>query len=388
MPAAKIAVVHPPFGGGGSDAVALWTVAALKDRYDVSLITSGKVNIQWLNESCGTDLSLQDFSVIQAPLPLGIGRAKKFAALRGSFIQWYCQRVASRFDLMISAYNPLDFGVPGIQLIADFSFDSGLRRKFGGTDSKLGRIAYGASTLRTIYLRLCSAISPGEPARWKSNLTVANSEWSRRVMDERYGVKSQTIYPPVVNEFPQVNFSDRTDGFVCLGRLVPEKGMEVVIEILRLVRQRGHNIHLHILGGGEPAYVKTLQDLRAQHGDWVILEGWVAGKKKADIIANHRFGISGRQNEPFGMAVAEMVKAGCIVFTPDNGGQVEIVNHENLVFQDVQDAVERICEVLSNPAAQDNLRQHLTTGAQHFSVEAFQRGIRNVVSEYFQGHNT
>jgi hypothetical protein len=38
--------------------------------------------------------------------------------------------VASRFDLMIGGYGPLETGARGIQLFADLSFDDELRRAF------------------------------------------------------------------------------------------------------------------------------------------------------------------------------------------------------------------------------------------------------------------
>ena len=60
---------------------------------------------------------------------------------------------------MVSAYNPMDFGVPAVQFVADFSFDYGMRRELDGTERGLGRIVYGANPLRKSYLLLCSAIS-------------------------------------------------------------------------------------------------------------------------------------------------------------------------------------------------------------------------------------
>jgi len=381
----KVAVIHPRLGRGGSEARALWAIDALKGSYDVTLVTSGEVDFASLNAYYGTQLSLGDVTVLRAPLPPLLRSTGRFEALRGHLFQRFCQRIASRFDLMVSAYNPMDFGVPAVQFVADFSFDDGMRRELDGTERGLGRIVYGANPLRKSYFLLCSAISPSGPERWGSNLTVANSEWSRRIMDKRYGVKARTVYPPVLGQFPEVPFEERENGFVCLGRLVPEKRMDVVIEVLRRVRQRGHDVHLHILGGGDTAYVESLRDLQAKYRDWVFMEGWVGGEEKARMVTGHRFGISGRANEPFGIAVAEMVKAGCTVFVPNGGGQVEIVNHPGLIFDDEDEAVDKICGVLEDTSLQRDLEVHLAQGVDRFSVEAFQKGIREVVVDFFQG---
>jgi len=387
MHSAKIAVVHPPFGWGGSDAVALWTLAALKDDYDVSLIISGSVDIQRLNEFHGTKLAPQDFSILQVPLPLGVRNPKKFAALRGRFIQRYCQRVAPSFDLMVSAYNPCAFGVRGIQIVADLQELPQILPL-----RNWRRWWYGKTPLRKAYLKLCDSISHTSPAAWKNNLTLVNSKWTAELMRDSYGVETGVLYPPVSSEFSPVPYGKRETGFVCIGRIIPEKGIETIVEILARVRDRGHNVHLHVVGGAESnsTYADNLQQkLQDLYPDWVFFEGRVDEGNKNELIWNHRFGISGRQNEPFGIAVAEMVKSGCIVFVPDNGGQVEIVNHRDLVYQDVPDAVERIDKVLSSPESQDSLREHLSLGAQEFSVEAFQQGIMNVVSDFFKaaGHD-
>ena len=57
---ARIAIVHPCLGFGGSEARALWTLEALKDKYGVSLITDGDVDLPRLNEYYGTMLRTGD----------------------------------------------------------------------------------------------------------------------------------------------------------------------------------------------------------------------------------------------------------------------------------------------------------------------------------------
>lgn len=202
-------------------------------------------------------------------------------------------------------------------------------------------------------------------------------------MRQRYGLEARTLYPPVADGFPSIPYSERENGFLCIGRLAPEKRMDTVIDILSRVRRRGHDIHLHILGGSaDSQYARALKKLRRTHQEWVFLEGAVFGERKKELIAKHRFGISGRTNEPFGIAVAEMVKAGCIVFTPNGGGQVEIVDHPHLVYSDVGDAALKIERVLESAPMQTHLREHLANGSQRFSIENFQKGIRVAVDDF------
>jgi glycosyltransferase involved in cell wall biosynthesis len=77
-----------------------------------------------------------------------------------------------------------------------------------------------------------------------------------------------------------------------------------------------------------------------------------------------------------------MVKAGCIVFVPDGGGQTEIANHPDLIYPDDEAAVEQIDAVLRNPEKQKALRQHLKDSGRRFSTDIFQQGILDLTREF------
>jgi glycosyltransferase involved in cell wall biosynthesis len=377
----KIAIVHPQLGWGGSEAVALWALAALKDEYDVSLVTAGNVDIGGINEFYGTDLDPSGFSILQVPLPIGIRKTAKFAALRWRFVQRYCQKIAPNFDLMVSGYNPCVFGVKGIQLVADLEALPSILLL-----NNWKRWWYGKTPLRAAYLKLCDLVSPTNQEAWTENVSLANSAWTAELLRRDYGVEAKVLYPPVSTGSARIPESERGNGFVCVGRIIPEKGIETIIEILEGVRGSGHDVHLHVIGDADhSAYARQLRKRCLEHlSDWVFFDGRLNERSKNALIGKHRFGISGRKDEPFGIAVAEIVEAGGIVFVPDNGGQVEIVDHEDLVYTSVRDAIQKIHQVLENPNAQEMLREHLAKGAQRFSVEGFKKGIRDVVSEFFQ----
>jgi glycosyltransferase involved in cell wall biosynthesis len=378
---AKVALVHIRLGWGGSEAVALWALQALRPHYDVSLITCGPVDLPRLNEYYGTALNSGDFTLLRI-LPPGL-KAGRFDALQAHILQRYCQRVASRFDVMISSYNPLNFGVPGIHFVSDFSFVPEWRFALYPTLRNHKRWWYGDSPLRRAYLGLCNLISSIDLHGFKQDVLVANSKWSAARVRERMGVEARTLYPPVVGEFPSVPEKEMENGFVCLGRVVPEKRVDQVVEILAQVRRRGHDIHLHVLGGFEDGrYERQLKGMTSAHRDWVFFEGKTLGAKKKELLARHRFGIHGCKNEAFGIAVAEMVKAGCLTFVPNGGGQTEIVDHPSLTFENDDDAIQKIVSVLQNRALQAALAEHLRERSRELSTERFQDTVRSLVAEF------
>ncbi len=381
---AKVAVVHPRLGWGGSEARALQLIEALKNGYDVSLITAGPVDLARLNRYYGTGLNRDDFSVLQARLPPGLGARSGFAAVRGALVQRYCRRVARHFDLMISAYNPMDFGVAGIQFIADFSFDEQVRHELHATDFDPTSWLYKDTPIRRAYRRCCKALSGGDGVGIERNLTVANSKWSSRMWRDRYGTDSQVIYPPVKGDFPVLAFEEQENGFVFIGRISPEKRIEEIVRILARVRASGYDIHLHIAGPLDGSrYCERIRQLCRSHGSWVRLEGAVSGSAKTQLLVRHGYGISACRGEAFGVSVAELVKAGCIVFVPDSGGQVEIVERSELIYGDQADAVDRIRAVLESAEMQADLRGHLTEQGRKFSAERFRAAAGGLVADFF-----
>jgi glycosyltransferase involved in cell wall biosynthesis len=362
----------------------MWTLQALKHDYEVTLVSGGAVDLQRLNNYYGTDHRRGEFKIHEIRMPLRLDRTAKFAGLRGALFTRDCRRLAASFDVITSHYNPIDLGVPLIQFVADFSFAPRFQQTLDpDTAGHLGWW-YGDSILRRAYLNLCDCLAPQHPDDWKQNITVANSRWTADLLEKNFGIMASRVqFPPVPGCFPAIPWNDKEDGFVCVGRVVPEKRLDEVIHILRQVRQRACNIHLHILGRlDDSPYAKQIRQLVSRHSGWVHAEGLVTGQAKRELMARHKFGINGCRREAFGIAVAEQVKAGCITFVPNGGGQTEIVNHPMLTFTDQDDAVTRIQTVLSSPALQEDLRLHLAGRAKELSTGKFMSTVRQFVAEF------
>jgi glycosyltransferase involved in cell wall biosynthesis len=380
----RVAVVHPGLvAGGGSEAAALGTIRALQDDCRVSLITPGRPDLAALNEKYGAGIDLGRLETRSVAVPPGTRR--RFDALRGFPLARYCRRHARDFDLMISAYNVMDFGVPGIQMIADLSFEDRLRREADFPAGAVEPVLHRPSRARSLYLGLAHALAGDREAGWRTNRTLANSNWTAARLRDGLGLAAEVVYPPVAGDFPRVPWSEREDGFVAVGRLVPEKGFDLLIDVLAEVR-KSRPVHLHIVGRRvRTAYARKLEAHALRHGDWVHFEGEMYGATKADFLARHKYGLSGRSGEAFGIAVAEMVKAGCVVWVPDDGGQTEIVDHPDLVYAGRDSAVERIRPVLADAGAQAALRRHLEARAEGFSAGRFAGEMRAVVREFLDG---
>lgn len=384
----RIGVAHPRLVQGGSEAACLWAIEALKADHDVTLLTTGPAPWTELNARYGTTIKPGEVSV-QRPYTARLFGGYPGAALTGALHERFCHGMANRFDVLLSAYNPCDFGRPAIHRIADFGWSDALREQTGEQADKARGLIHRDTPLRRMYLALARGFRArsGRDLFDGGDLFIVNSDWTGRMMSEHHPRARWTrIYPPVADSFEPLSWKERENGFVCLGRISHEKRLETIIAILDRVRLLGHRIHLHIIGpsDGTP-YARTIEDLCRQHGEWVMMEGARHGAGKARLLSTHRYAIHGRRFEPFGIAVAEMVKAGCIAFVPDNGGPPEIVNDERLCYRDADDAVSKIGAVLRDEALQGTLHDHMLARGTCFDVTAYQEGIRRTVRDMLEG---
>jgi glycosyltransferase involved in cell wall biosynthesis len=214
------------------------------------------------------------------------------------------------------------------------------------------------------------------------NLTLANSRWTAGVIKQMYDLDATVVYPPVVLASADTAWRDREEGFVLVSRIVPDKKIERAIRILSGVRARGYNIHLHVIGRGDERHRRYLQGL-AGESSWIFWEGQVDRDKFNELLRTHRYGIHVRENEHFGIGVAEMLRAGCLPFVPASGGPVEIVgDNRGLTFDDEQEAMEKIVRVLSSSERQRELLDRLTERKALFSTERFEAEMRGVVDQF------
>ncbi|MDD8027116.1 MAG: glycosyltransferase family 4 protein [Acidobacteriota bacterium] len=378
----KAAVYHPwLIEGGGSEAVALWAARALSYEFAVDILTMGETPLDRLNAAYGTDLREPEIGLIRIPVPRLLRR--RGDALRAALAARAVRPLLSGYDLLFSSYNVMDFGRRGLQYISDFSFDDAIRRACLGDTVDGRELRRRPAPWRSLYLGTARKIARQSRSGWRRNLTLANSRWSRDLMAEVFGVESEVVYPPVVAPDPDVAWEKRADGFVTIGRIVPEKRVDELADIVAEVGRANRDVHLHVLGRvPDDALGRTLAAKARASAGSLRLEGPVYGEAKRGFLLGHRYGLSGRRHEPFGMSAAEMVRAGLIVWVPQSGGQVEIVDHPELVFESPADAAAKIGRVMADPARQRALLAHLRRQAAKFAIGGFVEGIRRAGSEF------
>jgi glycosyltransferase involved in cell wall biosynthesis len=368
--------LDPPGGGSG---VAAWIIEALKRDYRLTVLSFRRPNLAEINRIFGSDLRPGDFELVLESTWLLRALARQRFSLqlwKDALLMRRARRMAARFDLVISTANEHDLGGRGLQYVHYPRFASlrpalDLRARYHGP---LPVRLYRGAALR---------MSGTSLARVAANRTLANSAWVGALYRDTHGAPAETLHPPAAGPFPPVAWTARESGAVCVGRLAPEKRLELVIEIVERVRARGHALRLHLAGTGDDrAYTESIRALARARADWLTLHEGLSRPGLCELMARHRYGVHGMADEHFGMAVAELVSAGCIAFVPDGGGQREIVGGEpRLLWRGAGDAADKIAAVLADASLQEELRAHLAAQRARFTPEHFVARIRAVVAE-------
>ena len=371
--------LQPPGGGNG---VAAWVLQALVGTHRVTVLSWHPVEIAPINRFFGTDLKSTDFDTIVVPpswralvdhLPIPA------TLLRLSLLMRYTRRVSDAYDVIFGVYNETDHGQRGIQYV---HYPTYLRPR-----PKVDlRWYHPPPAGLNLYYALADRIAGFSLDRMKSNVTLVNSNWTGEHVRKLLGIQTRTLYPPVVDPAPGLPWTERRNAFLTIGRISPEKEYERVIKILARVREHAPDVTLTIVGTWDryaSRYFNTLTTLARSLGSWIQFCHNLTRDEVRALMASHRYGIHGMREEHFGMAPAELARAGAIVWVPRGGGQMEIVGHEpQLMYDSDDDAVAKISRTLGDPGEQERLRRALAAVSDQFSTARFMQHVRDVVNDF------
>ena len=199
---------------------------------------------------------------------------------------------------------------------------------------------------------------------WKARLKgallrhAANASISQPVATD-LPVPSTVVGNPYATGIFQARPEISRDGdLVYLGRLVSDKGIDLLIDALAALRKSDLTPRLTIVGSG-PAEAALRASVRAQN-----LEGQVdfVGTKSpcevAKILNAHRvLVIPSRWAEPFGLVALEGIACGCVVVASRVGGLPEAIGPCGVLFKngDLADLTRALQSVLTDPSQRIDL---------------------------------
>lgn len=372
---------------------------ALQPNHDVVLLTTSDVSdLSSHNEYYGTDVgdietvTMDFFGIELAKLMKNLNNSEfgklNYLTSIASQAMYHrcCRRAVPNVDLFISTWDEVSIEYPSILYI-----HAPTRYNHLMPDDGLDYpqpLPWFIERYRSVLRRFAGF----DPKQIITATMFANSKWTAARAEEAYDVQPRVLYPPVNTEplTSGMPWNEREDGFIFLSRIHPCKNIVWLIDILREVRDRGNDIHFHIIGPKDPDNPEYYNEVRREvsnHG-FVSLEGPMYGEELREMLKSHKYGINGAMREQFGISIAEMVASGMIPFVPRGGGQTEVVNDlPEVVFNSSSEAVRKIDNMYDSDTLPSTTRQNLPDINSMFGRSEFQSIILESVGNILQRDN-
>jgi glycogen(starch) synthase len=165
---------------------------------------------------------------------------------------------------------------------------------------------------------------------------------------------------------------ERTGDLVFLGRLVSDKGVDLLLKALAILAGEGLEPRLTIVGDGPEAPRLREQAARLGIAGRVDFLGLRQGWEVVEILNRHRVMIvPSRYQEPFGIVALEGIACGCLVAGSEGGGLKEAIGPCGLTFRngDAGDLARVLGDVLRHPERDGHILRHAADHLAHHSQE-------------------
>jgi glycosyltransferase involved in cell wall biosynthesis len=179
----------------------------------------------------------------------------------------------------------------------------------------------------------------------------------------------------------------RDKNLVFVGRLVSDKGVDLLLQALRLLQDDNLIPDLTIVGSGPEE--ENLQRLATELGldRQLTFAGQKSGAGLAEILNRHWIlVVPSRWEEPFGIVALEGIACSCVVVGSEKGGLKEAIGPCGLTFKNgniraLADQLKRLLNDLNLQAElRDHAAEHLAKFQSHVIAAAYLRLMRELVA--------
>lgn len=146
----------------------------------------------------------------------------------------------------------------------------------------------------------------------------------------------------------------------------------VVVEAIALLRKRGHSVTLSLVGGGNGAAQKKLQDAIATfdpHGVFIEQREFLPHKKLPDIEAQADIFVFASSCENMPVTLVEAMAVGLPIACSDRGPMPEVLSDGGVYFdpEDADSIAAAIEQIIENPALRLSIAQRANSLSQQYN---------------------
>jgi glycogen synthase len=181
----------------------------------------------------------------------------------------------------------------------------------------------------------------------------------------------------IFHEIPEIV---RNQDLVFLGRLVSDKGTNLLISALAQLKSRGLTPNLTIIGSGPEQVNLEKQARELDVGDQVNFAGVKLDRELAELLNAHKIMVvPSLWEEPFGIVALEGIACGCVVVGSSGGGLKDAIGDCGVTFPngDTGLLTNALYDLLSDPAQLGTYRKNATSHlARHTSKAVANQYLR------------
>lgn len=160
------------------------------------------------------------------------------------------------------------------------------------------------------------------------DMIYANSYFTAMINEEMFRIKSDKVIhigvgDTILNNVSSGIESKKNKTIFFAGRLVPAKGIEKILEALKILNSE--NIEYKMIIAGTGSLKSELEKTVDEHGLNVEFVGKKSQEEVLEYYKESEIFISLNQSEPFGIVFAEALIFGCKIICPITGGQNEFL---------------------------------------------------------------
>lgn len=215
----------------------------------------------------------------------------------------------------------------------------------------------------------------------KFDQVVANSYFSKKQLEDVYGVETSVIYPGV--DYEKFKNKDCEDYILVVNRIDPAKRIEIAIYTMKYLSQ----MKMKIIGTGSPIVIKNLKNLvkELKLEDRIEFIENVTENELIEAYSKCFCTIFTPFREPFGMVALESMAAGKPVIGCNVGGFTEIVEdnkHGFLVEPDPKIISEKIKFLIDNPEIYKKMSKECLKQSSNFTWKKTANQLMNLFKNY------
>ena len=169
-------------------------------------------------------------------------------------------------------------------------------------------------------------MAPLGRAMYRRAALLSNSQYTRDLLIRSIGRGSSVLYPPVPTQLYRTPQVQREDQIITLSSLNPRKNLLLIPSVATKLPGR----RFGLIGYAVPEHLSLLTTLHRRFASEAPQASFryypsLADTDKATILQRTKVYFHPTVAEPFGIAVAEAMAAGCIPVVHDSGGVREFV---------------------------------------------------------------